>query len=126
MPQPNRIIELSSSVPSPSLMPRIRSQQVGELLDVPAVDPLVLLDLLGVVLVVRQLVVGAADAVDERKVPARHVVGEHERAEPRRVGPERQHHQVEHQPHVLAEVVRQCRRREPDLIRASASASSSR
>ena len=68
------------------------------------VDPLVLLELLGVVLVVGDLVVAAADAVEEREVLAADRVAEHEGGDPGRVGPEGEHHEVEHQADVLGVV----------------------
>ena len=81
-------------------------EQLGALLDVPGRDPLVLVQLLGVVLVVRELVVAPLDALDEREVLVADRVAEHERGDPRRVGLEGQQEDVEHQPDVLGVVHR--------------------
>ena len=49
----------------------------------------------------RRLVMPALDAVEEREVPAADRVAKHERADARRVRPEAEHHQIEHQLHML-------------------------
>ena len=64
--EPNRIIELSRSVRSPSLRMDCKAlEQVSELGHVPARDDLVLLDLGRLVGVVRGFVMAFADAVQE-------------------------------------------------------------
>ena len=79
-------------------------EHVGILLDVPAVDLLVLVELLAVVAVVGEVVVAAVDAFEEGEIPAGDVVAEHEGRDAGGVRPEGEDHQIHHDPAMLAVV----------------------
>ena len=97
-------MQLSSSVPSPSGIALQVLEEAGELADEEQVDLLELLDLFLVAAVVRELVVAVVDA-DHAVGAVGAFVGGHERDDPRRVGLEREGHQVVHQADVLLHVV---------------------
>ena len=94
------IMQLSSSVPAAFGRLLQVLEEAGELADQEQVDLLELLDLFCVVAVVRQLVVAVVDA-DHLVGAVAAFVGGHEGDDPRRVGLERQRHQVVHQADVL-------------------------
>ena len=75
-------------------------QQIRELLDMPSADLFILGHILFFVPVMRNAVERTL-ATDERKSSARLRVAEHERGHSSRIGPERQHHDVQHQFHML-------------------------
>ena len=80
-------------------------QDIGELLDMERIDLLKLVELFRVLAVVADLVVAVGDP-DVAVRPVAALVRQHEGADPRQVGLERQRHNVAHQSDVLAHVGR--------------------
>src|SRR5262245_45619750 len=76
-------------------------QKIGVLLDVPFVDQVIHLELLELLLVMRDVVMAAGHAFEEREIAAANRVAEHERANSRRVRLQGQRHHVQHPPHVV-------------------------
>ena len=95
----HRIVEQRRAAFIEALQP---VQEVRQLLDVPVDDLAVLLACVaGSFAVVRDGMEAALHAGQERVILLRLRVAEHERADARGVGPERQDEDVQHQPHVL-------------------------
>src|SRR5438874_1420981 len=77
------------------------SQKISVLLHVPAVDYRILPQLFGILGVVRYLMMGVRDAIEEAEVDAAYGVAEHERADAGGVALKRQRHQIQHEADVL-------------------------
>ena len=72
-------------------------QEVGILLDMPDVNPLVLSQLFFVVFMMTKLMMATTDTRKKAEIAPRNFIGEHKRGNPCGIRPETQGHDVKHQ-----------------------------